>query len=276
MKNPQPRVLPFLSLLLFLSSCALSRTGPWNHPSPSLTSQAEEQAGHPFPEQAGHPFPPVATFSIVAYDPKTREWGVAVQSKFIAVGSVVPWVKAGAGAIATQAFANTRYGPEGLALLAKGKSAKEVVESLTQADPGRARRQLGIVDAQGRAASFTGKKCMTWAGHIVGKHFCCQGNILAGPEVVKAMAKAFEQTEGDLGDRMIAALEAGQKAGGDRRGRQSAALYIAREGWGYAGFNDRYRDLRVDDHPKPIQELKRIYALHKKIFRPRLRRGRKK
>lgn len=219
---------------------------------------------------------PVATFSIVALDPKTEELGIAVQSKFLGVGAVVPWARAGVGAVATQAWANTSYGPRGLELLAKGMSAEDVVEKLTSADRGKQRRQVGIVDASGRAATFTGERCMEWAGGIARKNFCVQGNILAGEAVVKAMAKGFEAAEGDLGDRLIAALEAGQEAGGDRRGRQSAALLIVKEKGGYGGYNDRYRDVRVDDHKTPIQELKRIYALHKRVFRQRGSRRRRR
>ena len=208
----------------------------------------------------------VATFSIVAFDPKAKEWGVAVQSKFLAVGSVVPWAKAGAGAIATQAFANTTYGPQGLSLLGDGLSAQETLDRLLEDDPHRQRRQVGIVDAEGRIATFTGKRCLHWAGGQKGTHFAVQGNILAGPDVVRQMAQAFENAAGDLGDRLIAALAAGQKAGGDRRGRQAAALLIVRGKAGYGGYNDRYRDLRVDDHAEPINELSRIYKLHKKTF----------
>jgi uncharacterized Ntn-hydrolase superfamily protein len=212
--------------------------------------------------------PPVATFSIVAFDEATKELGIAVQSKFIAVGAVVPWARAGVGAIATQAYANTTYGPEGLALLEQGLAPAEVVRRLTEGDPGRARRQLGIVDARGRAATFTGAQCNAWAGGAAEPGFCVQGNILAGEAVTAEMARAFKETGGDLGGRLIAALEAGQRAGGDTRGMQSAALLIVREGGGYAGQNDRYRDLRVDDHPDPIAELRRVYRLHKQVFPP--------
>ena len=209
--------------------------------------------------------PVVATFSIVAFDPETQELGVAVQSKFIAVGSVVPWAKAGWGAIATQSYANTTYGPKGLELLAKHKP-EEVLAKLTEEDKRAEVRQVGIVNAQGESATFTGKQCNPWAGGIAGKNFACQGNILAGEDVVKNMVKSFEGSKGDLGDRLIAALQAGQEAGGDIRGMQSAALLIVREGWGYGGYNDRYRDLRVDDHAEPIKELKRVYDLHRRIF----------
>ena len=209
--------------------------------------------------------PVVATYSIVAYDPETEELGIAVQSKFIAVGSVVPWAKAGWGAIATQSYANTTYGPKGLELLAKHKP-DEVLAKLTEEDHRRESRQVGVVNSQGESATFTGKQCNPWAGGIAGKNFCVQGNILAGEDVVKNMAKSFEDSKGDLGERLIAALQAGQDAGGDVRGMQSAALLLVRDKWGYAGLNDRYRDLRVDDHAEPIKELKRVYDLHRKIF----------
>lgn len=211
--------------------------------------------------------PIVATFSIVAYDEETESWGIAVQSRVVGVGAVVPWARAGQGAVATQAYANVAYGPDGLALLAEGMSAMEVVSALVEDDEGRATRQVGVVDAQGRAAVFTGVDCMDWAGHRVGDGYCVQGNILAGAGVVDAMAEAYEMSEGDFGDRLIDALEAGQEAGGDRRGRQSAALYVVKAGGGYAGGNDRYRDIRVDDHETPIAELRRVYHLHRRVFR---------
>lgn len=203
----------------------------------------------------------VATFSVVGYDPDTKEWGVAVASKFLAVGSVVPWVEAGAGAVATQSFANVTYGPKGLELMRKGKAAEEAIKALTDDDEGRDQRQVGMVDAKGEAATFTGKKCLAWAGGKTGKHFACQGNILAGPEVVDAMAKAFEETKGPLAWRLMTALEAGDKAGGDKRGKQSAAVYVAKAKGGYARLNDRYIDFRVDDHKEPIPELARVLAL---------------
>lgn len=212
--------------------------------------------------------PVVATFSIVAYDPQTKELGVAVQSKFIAVGSVVPWAKAGVGAVATQSYANTTYGPKALELMAEGVEPEKVMSLLTSIDRGAPVRQVGLVDAKGRSATFTGDQCNAWAGGIKGENFACQGNILAGEDVVKGMARAYVETQGDLGDRLLAALEAGQEAGGDTRGMQSAALLIVRDGWGYGGFNDRYRDLRVDDHAEPIKELKRVHDLHRKIFSP--------
>ena len=202
------------------------------------------------------------TFSIVAFDPRTKDLGVAVESKFVAVGSVVPWAEAGVGAVATQSWANTTYGPKGLALLRKGLHPKEVLKRFVQRDDGAAKRQIGIVDARGRAAAFTGDECFAWAGHAVGRNFAVQGNILTGEDVIKTMARAFESTEGDLPVRLLAALTAGQKAGGDRRGQQSAALLVVRRGGGYSGFNDRWIDVRVDDHPAPIEELIRAFNVY--------------
>jgi uncharacterized Ntn-hydrolase superfamily protein len=210
--------------------------------------------------------PIVATFSIVACDPETGELGIAVQSRIPGVGAIVPFARAGVGAIATQSYANTQYGPDGLKLLAEGKSPEEVVRQLTDADDRRDVRQLAIVDSRGRVACFTGAECREWAGSKAGKHYSVQGNILAGAAVVDEMARAFEDTEGELAERLLAALDAGQAAGGDRRGMQSTALLIVREGWGYAGQNDRYRDLRVDDHHSPIEELRRVYEIHRQTF----------
>ncbi len=211
---------------------------------------------------------PVATFSIVGYDTETGDLGIAVQSKFFAVGSVVPWAEAGIGAIATQSWANTTYGPNGLKLLKSGLSAKQSLERLIADDPGRATRQVGIVDAKGNVANYTGDECNEWAGAVSGKHYTAQGNILAGEDVVKAMGKAFEETKGELADKLMAALFAGQEHGGDTRGQQSAALLVVREQGGYGGFNDRYIDLRVDDAEKPIEELQRLLEIHKQ-FVPR-------
>lgn len=208
----------------------------------------------------------VATFSIVAFDPETESLGVAVQSKFLAVGAVVPWAKAGVGAVATQAMANYNYGPRGLDQMARGKNARETVEALTSADEDREHRQVGVVDAEGRAATFTGSECFDWAGGLTGEHYAAQGNILVGRETIGAMAEAYETVGGDLADRLLAALDAGQEAGGDSRGRQSAALLVVREGSGYGGDNDRVVDLRVDDHPDPIKELIRIRDLHTLYF----------
>jgi uncharacterized Ntn-hydrolase superfamily protein len=202
--------------------------------------------------------PKGGTFSIVAYDPVNQDWGVAVASKFFAVGSVVPWAKAGVGAVATQAFANTSFGPRGLLILEQGADAETALKVLVASDTGRAQRQAGIVDAKGNAATYTGEKCNAWAGGVEGVNFVCQGNILAGEKVVKAMAKAFEAGKGELAERLLAALEAGDAAGGDSRGRQSAAILVVRPGGGYGGWDDRYLDIRVDDDPQPIKGLRRM------------------
>ncbi|NLK08077.1 MAG: DUF1028 domain-containing protein [Firmicutes bacterium] len=209
----------------------------------------------------------MATFSIVGYDPKTEEFGIAVQSKFLASGAVVPFAKAGVGAIATQSWANTSYGPEGLALLEEGKTVEEVLEILTEKDQERHLRQVGIVDAKGNAATYTGDGCFDWAGGRTGPNYACQGNILVSEETVNAMALSFEQTEGELARRLAAALDAGQKAGGDRRGKQSAAILIVKDKGGYGGFNDKYMDLRVDDHKEPIKELMRLMDLFDLYFK---------
>lgn len=206
------------------------------------------------------------TFSIVAFDPARSEWGVAVASKFLAAGAVVPWARAGAGAVATQSYANTRFGPEGLARMAQGLSAEETLAALLAEDPEREKRQVGLVDRQGRAAAFTGSECLPWAGHRVGEGFCCQGNLLVDERTLEAMAEAFVKASGELADRLVAALLAGDRAGGDRRGRQSAAILVVREGGGYGGFNDRYMDLRVDDDPDPVMKLKDLVELHHLYF----------
>lgn len=208
----------------------------------------------------------VATFSIVGFDPETDTWGVAVQSRFLAVGAIVPWARAGVGAVATQAMANFNYGPRGLELMSQGKTARETVEALISSDDEREHRQLGVVDAAGRAATFTGSECLEWAGGVAGEHYAVQGNILVGRETVEAMARTFEGTSGGLAGRLLAALDAGQGAGGDSRGKQSAALLIVREGGGYGGDNDHVVDLRVDDHPEPIRELIRLRTLHTLYF----------
>jgi len=210
--------------------------------------------------------PPVATFSIVAADPETGEIGVAVQSRIVGVGSIVPWAKAGVGAVATQAYANVRYGPVGLVMLDLGSTPAQAIEMLIKADPMRDRRQVGIVSAGGEAATHTGEGCQDWAGGRIGDGYAVQGNILAGEGVVAAMAEAFEKTGGELAERLLAALDAGQAAGGDKRGRQSAALLVVREGWGYGGLNDRFRDIRVDEHEDPIVELRRVYEKHRALF----------
>lgn len=200
------------------------------------------------------------TFSIVACDPRTGELGVAVASKFLAVGAVVPWARAGVGAVATQAFANTGYGPRGLELLDGGLDPNATVERLLadDLDDEVPSRQVGIVDALGRSATYTGPSCHAWAGGRTAHTYACQGNILTGPAVVDALAATFENASGDLAERLIAALAAGQQAGGDRRGQQSAALLVVRERGGYGGRNDRYIDLRVDDHRQPVDELRRL------------------
>jgi uncharacterized Ntn-hydrolase superfamily protein len=209
----------------------------------------------------------VSTYSIVACDLAASQWGVAVQSKFLSVGSVVPWAEPHVGAIATQAYANPRYGPDGLALLREGLSADEVVTRLTEADDGRDERQLGVVDSRGKAAAYTGSGCMDWAGHRVGDCYSAQGNILVGAETVDALAVTFESTAGDtLERRLIDCLAAAQVAGGDRRGQQSASLLVVEQNGGYAQLSDVIVDLRVDDHPKPIEELRRLYTLHHRLF----------
>lgn len=210
--------------------------------------------------------PAISTFSIVAVDPATQEIGVAVQSKFLAVGAVVPFASAGIGAVATQAWCNTSFGPRGLDLLERGLGPQVVLEELLQDDRQRASRQVGVVDAAGRAASFTGSDCMEWAGGRTGRGYACQGNILAGPEVVDQMADTFQTSTGALPGRLLAALSAGQAAGGDRRGMQSAALLVVKPGGGYGGYTDRYIDLRVDDHTDPIAEVRRLLTLHHLYF----------
>ena len=211
--------------------------------------------------------PVVATFSIAACDLEAAQWGVATQSKFLAVGSVVPWAEPHVGAIATQAYANPRYGPDGLALLREGLSAEEAVARLTSADDGSPQRQLGIVDGEGRSATFTGLECMDWAGGIAGPCFAAQGNILVGEETVTALATTFEATAGKpLAERLVQCLAAAQAAGGDRRGQQSAALLVVERDGGYANLSDTLVDLRVDDHADPITELARLNAAHELLF----------
>ena len=200
----------------------------------------------------------MATFSIVARDEATGDYGVAVQSKYFNVGAVCPWARADVGAIATQAFANYSYGPEGLKLLEQGLTAEQVVEKLTSTDQMRDRRQLAVIDAKGNVAAWTGPKCNPWAGHRTGKNYSVQGNILAGEDVVKGMERAFLDSKGTFGERLIAALEGGQAAGGDSRGKQSAAMVVVRKNSVFG--SDRFIDLRVDDHPEPIRELGRLVA----------------
>ncbi len=210
----------------------------------------------------------IATFSIVAYDPGRKEWGVAVQSKFLAAAAVVSWARAGAGVVVTQAHANLTYGSRGLDMMGQGASAEEAIKAFTDSDEGRATRQVGMVDREGRAFSYTGGECTAWAGHIVGEGYACQGNILL-PGTVEAMAERFEQVRGgagELADWLVAALAAGQKAGGDSRGRQASGVLVVRENGGYGGNNDRYMDLRVDDDPKPIQKLQKLVEMHHLYF----------
>ena len=209
----------------------------------------------------------VATYSICACDLEAGQWGVATQSKFLAVGSVVPWAEPHVGAVATQAYANPGYGPRGLALLRDGLSAEEAVERLTSADEGRAHRQLGIVDAEGRAATYTGTECHAWAGGRAGAGYAAQGNILVSGETVDALVETFEASAGKrLAERLVDSLDAAEAAGGDSRGRQSAALLVVERDGGYANLSDVLVDLRVDDHPDPLVELRRIYRLHHALF----------
>jgi uncharacterized Ntn-hydrolase superfamily protein len=210
--------------------------------------------------------PIIATYSIVACDLEAQQWGVSVQSKFLSVGSVVPWAEPQVGAIATQAYANPRYGPNGLALLREGLSAQEVVDKLTGEDEGRNHRQLGVVDGEGIAATYTGSECMDWAGGRTGTNYAAQGNILVNKETVDALAETFESTSGPLAERLIECLAAAQEAGGDSRGQQSSALLVVERDGGYARMSDVVVELRVEDHERPIEELRRIYKLHDEIF----------
>ena len=210
--------------------------------------------------------PCFSTFSIVALDPDSGDFGVATQSKYLAVGSVVPWARFNAGAIATQAWANASFGPRGLDLLERDIGAIDTLERLLESDSGRQSRQVGVVDLDGTSAAFTGEECQAWAGHVTGPGHVCLGNILAGEEVVAAMSETYEAPGSeDFAAKLLAALMAGQEAGGDRRGMQSAALLVAREGGGCGGTSDFLVDLRVDDHGDPIEELKRLYLLHGRL-----------
>ena len=208
----------------------------------------------------------IATYSIAACDLDAGQWGVATQSKFLAVGSVVPWAEPHVGAIATQAYANPRYGPEGLSLLREGLSAEEVVQRLTAADEGRDQRQLGIVDREGRSASFTGAECLDWAGGRTGPCYAAQGNILVSAATVDAIAETLESSKGTLAERLLDCLDAAQAAGGDRRGQQSAALLVVEQDGGYAKLSDTIVELRVEDHALPLEELRRLYRLHEALF----------
>ena len=209
---------------------------------------------------------PAATYSIVAFDPGRREWGAAVQSKFPAVGALVPWVEIDVGAIVTQAWMNVSYGLDGLALLREGRSAQETVDQLVAGDNDRGHRQLAIIDGMGNAANFTGDGCLTWAGGFVGNDYAAQGNTLVSAETVNAMARSFDASDGrPLAERLLEALIAAQAAGGDRRGQQAAALKVVGRGRGYGGC-DIAVDLRVDDSPQPLTELARLYDLHQLYF----------
>ena len=209
---------------------------------------------------------PVTKFSLVACDPKTGDLGVAVASKFLAVGAVVPWARAGVGAVAAQAWANTSYGPNGLDLLAAGHTPKEALDALISDDAQAEHRQAGIVDAHGHSATWTGDGCHPWAGGVAGQNFAAQGNILVGEATINALAETFQRGTGSLWRRMLAALAAGQEAGGDSRGQQSAALLVVRKNGGYGGFNDRMIDLRVDDAERPIAELARLLDIYELLF----------
>ena len=209
----------------------------------------------------------VSTYSICACDLEAQQWGVAVQSKFLAVGCVVPWAEPLVGAIATQSWANPRYGPDGLALLREGLTAEETVMRLTEADEDRAQRQLGIVDREGRGATYTGDECNDWAGGRVGSGYAAQGNILVSTETVDALAETFEATAGKpLVERLLDSLDVAQAAGGDRRGQQSAAILVVGPEQGYAGLSDVFVDLRVDDHERPLEELRRLFIIHQQLF----------
>lgn len=209
---------------------------------------------------------PIYTFSIVAHDAAEAAWGVAVSSKFPAVGAVVPWARAGVGAVATQSYAKMGFGPDGLALLSEGRSAEVALKALLAADAGRETRQVALVDSSGGSAAHTGADCHDWAGHLTGSGFSVQGNLLAGEAVIDAMAIGYTRAEGELADRLVAALRAGEYAGGDKRGKQSAAMLVVRPGGGYGGDNDRYLDLRVDDHAEPVRRLAELVRMHHLYF----------
>jgi uncharacterized Ntn-hydrolase superfamily protein len=217
-------------------------------------------------QRASQATPVVATYSIAACDLEAGQWGVATQSKFLAVGSVVPWAEPRVGAIATQAYANPRYGSEGLALLREGLTAEQVVDRLTSADEGRDHRQLGVVDEEGHSASFTGEECLDWAGGRTGPCYAAQGNILVSAATVDALAETFVGSSGALADRLLDCLDAAQAAGGDRRGQQSAAILVVEKDGGYAKLSDVVVELRVEDHERPLEELRRLFRLHQALF----------
>jgi uncharacterized Ntn-hydrolase superfamily protein len=215
---------------------------------------------------SAHPRRPIATFSIVGADVVRGELGIAVASKFLACGAVVPWASAGAGAVATQSYSNTAYGPDGIRMMREGLSAEQTLARLLADDSDRALRQVGLVDARGGAAAHTGSSCHGWAGHVTGPSFATQGNILVGEDTVQAMAAAFRSSTGPLSDRLVNALARGEAAGGDRRGRQASAVYVVKANGGYGGKNDVLVDLRVDDHPDPVTELRRLLDLQHLYF----------
>lgn len=206
------------------------------------------------------------TFSIVGFDPQNGDLGIAVHSKFPNVRVTIPFAQAGIGAVATQSYCNTSFGPKGLDLLQNGASPQQVIDILIQNDKDRDYRQVGVIDAKGNAANYTGKECFDWAGGCIGENYSVQGNVLAGEKVITSMAQGFEEYQGSLSERLIHALSMGQDAGGDRRGQQSAALLVVRENGGYGGHDDRYVDISVYDHQQPIQELKRLYELHRLTY----------
>jgi len=234
--------------------------------SPTTGFRLARRQSHRTLQRASQATPIVATYSIAACDLEAGQWGVATQSKFLAVGSVVPWAEPRVGAIATQAYANPRYGSEGLVLLREGLTAEQVVDRLTSADEGRDHRQLGVVDSEGRSASFTGEECLDWAGGRTGPCYAAQGNILVSAATVDAIAETFEGSSGALADRLLDCLDAAQAAGGDRRGQQSAAILVVEKDGGYAKLSDVVVELRVEDHERPLEELRRLYRLHHALF----------
>ncbi len=208
----------------------------------------------------------LSTFSLAACDSADGAWGVAVASKFPAVGARVPWAASGAGAVATQSYANTTFGPRGLAAMAAGASAEQALAALLADDPQSEKRQVGLVDARGGSATFTGRQCHPWAGGRAGPGYAAQGNLLAGAQVLDALVDTFLSASGDLPGRLVAALLAADRAGGDRRGRQSAAVYVSKAGAGYGGLDDIWIDYRVDDHDDPVRRLTELLDLHRLYF----------
>jgi uncharacterized Ntn-hydrolase superfamily protein len=211
-------------------------------------------------------WPLINTYSIVAYDPQENAWGIAVASKFLAAAAVVSWARGGVGAVATQAFAKVGFGSDGLDLMGQGFSAEQTLERLLATDPHREDRQVGLVDRHGEVAAHTGNECFSWAGHRIGHQFTCQGNILTGGDTLDAMADAYQSAQGELADRLVAGLLAGDTVGGDSRGKQSAGVLVVRPNGGYGGDNDRYLDLRVDDDPDPVNRLAGLVKLHHLFF----------